>query len=139
MNNELNKDTCKVCEELNRRAFDRAWVWATNEIFSPVWEVVEQKRVGEIGRISELEMQALLDAAFEAAKSSGELDELLDPENELYTRAFNREEAEYLFHVLAARSDDVSDDLDAHFEFLKPFGITPENIDDEEEEESLAE
>lgn len=134
-----DKDTCKVCEELNRRAFDRAWVWATNEIFSPVWELVEQKRVGEAGRISQSEMHALMDSAFEAAKSSGELDELLDPDNEIYTRAFNREEAEYRFHLLAALSDEVSDDLDAHFEFLKLFGITPENIDDEDGVEALAE
>lgn len=134
-----NTDTCKVCEELNRRAFDRAWVWATNEIFSPVWELVEQKRVGEAGRISQSEMHALMDSAFEAAKSSGELDELLDPDNEIYTRAFNREEAEFMFHFLAARSDDVSDELDAHYEFLVPFGITPENIDDKEGEEAMAE
>lgn len=139
-------------EEINRRAFDRAFDWACESLSEELFSEGKYHLAGVANllkhkdRVLTEEQQKqctgaaeaeLFDDRFKEAEASGELDELLDPENELYTRAYNREEAEYMFHVLAAGADEGN--LDAHFEFLKPFGITRENIWIEEEEESLAE
>lgn len=113
-------------EEINRRAFDRCWDWFFDHLCTELFEDQEPHPFTA-------EEDALYDAAFEKAEESGELEAFLEPEGHHYTMAYNREEAEYLFHVLAARADDGP--LDAHFEFLKPFGITPENIDDEESDD----
>lgn len=138
----MNNDTCKVCEELNRRAFDRAYDRAIDDIFYPLHESGQFEDAADPATAADKDaplsaaQTALMDARYDEADESGELEEAIDDN---YERAFDREESEFLFHLSAARED--VENLDAHFEFLKPFGITKENLwtDDDEDETVLAE